>query len=260
MDYERKIGEFKMTKIYKKSEITFAILWIVAYVVLSSLADQFSENIGITKSITAVLHIAMSLILFFWIQKNKLGEKYGFCRLSIPAKRFLFYIPLIIIASTAFWGGIKLQYDILESLFYFISMLCVGFLEEVIFRGLLFRAMEKDNLKSAIIVSALTFGLGHIVNLFNGSGKDLISSMIQIVFAVLVGFVLVIIFYHGKSIVPCILFHSANNALKVFSANGMSNPLTERVINLVLIIAVLGGYLFYLVKEFGNGNSLDANN
>ena len=98
------------------------------------------------------------------------------------------------------------------------------------------------------------------MNLFNGSGKDLISSMIQIVFAVLVGFVLVIIFYHGKSIVPCILFHSANNALKVFSANGMSNPLTERIINLVLIIAVLGGYLFYLVKEFGNGNSLDANN
>ena len=29
------------------------------------------------------------------------------------------------------------------------------------------------------------------------------------------------------------------------------------IINLVLIIVVLGGYLFYLVKKFGNGNSLD---
>lgn len=239
-----------MTKLYKKSEISFAILWIVAYVVLSSLADQLSESYGIIKSVTAVLHIAMSLILFFWIRNNNLCEKYGFCRPIIPAKRFLYYLPLIIIASTAFWSGIKLQYGYPGALLYFISMCCVGFLEEVIFRGLLFRAMEKDNLKTAMIVSSLTFGLGHIVNLFNGSGKDPVSSIIQIVFAVLVGFVLVLIFYHGKSLIPCILFHSANNALKVFSAEGSLDPQTEMVLNLVLIVVVLGGYSLYLVRAF----------
>ena len=239
-----------MMKLYKKSEITFAVLWIVAYVVLSSLADQLSESVGVVKSVTAVLHIVMSLILFLWIRNNNLSEKYGFCRSIFPARRFLYYLPLIIIASTAFWGGIKLQYGFPEALLYFVSMCCVGFLEEVIFRGLLFRAMEKDNLTAAIIVSSLTFGLGHIVNLFNGSGRDLVSSMIQIVFAVLAGFVLVLIFYHGKSLIPCILFHSANNALKVFSAEGTLSPQTELVINLTLIIVVLGGYSLYLVKTF----------
>ena len=239
-----------MTKLYKKSEISFAILWIVAYVVLSSLADQLSESYGIIKSVTAVLHIAMSLILFFWIRNNDLSEKYGFCRSTIPAKRFLYYLPLIIIASTAFWSGIKLQYGYPEALLYFISMCCVGFLEEVIFRGLLFRAMEKDNLKTAMIVSSLTFGLGHIVNLFNGSGMDLASSMTQIVLAVLLGFVLVLIFYYGKSLIPCILFHSANNALKVFSADGSLDPQTEMVLNLILIVVVLGGYAVYLVRAF----------
>ncbi len=239
-----------MTKLYKKSEISFAILWIVAYVVLSSLADQLSESYGIIKSVTAVLHIAMSLILFFWIRNNDLSEKYGFCRSTIPAKRFLYYLPLIIIASTAFWSGIKLQYGYPGALLYFISMCCVGFLEEVIFRGLLFRAMEKDNLKTAIIVSSLTFGLGHIVNLFNGSGMDLASSMTQIVLAVLLGFVLVLIFYYGKSLIPCILFHSANNALKVFSADGSLDPQTEMVLNLVVIAIVLGGYSLYLVRAF----------
>lgn len=239
-----------MTKLYKKSEISFAILWIVAYVVLSSLADQLSESYGIIKSVTAVLHIAMSLILFFWIRNNGLSEKYGFCRSTIPAKRFLYYLPLIIIASTAFWSGIKLQYGYPGALLYFISMCCVGFLEEVIFRGLLFRAMEKDNLKTAMIVSSLTFGLGHIVNLFNGSGMDLASSMTQIVLAVLLGFVLVLIFYYGKSLIPCILFHSANNALKVFSADGSLDPQTEMVLNLVVIAIVLGGYSLYLVRAF----------
>lgn len=239
-----------MTKLYKKSEFSFAILWIVAYVVLSSLADQLSESYGIIKSVTAVLHIAMSLILFFWIRNNDLSEKYGFCRSTIPAKRFLYYLPLIIIASTAFWSGIKLQYGYPGALLYFISMCCVGFLEEVIFRGLLFRAMEKDNLKTAMIVSSLTFGLGHIVNLFNGSGMDLASSITQIVLAVLLGFVLVLIFYYGKSLIPCILFHSANNALKVFSADGSLDPQTEMVLNLVVIAIVLGGYSLYLVRAF----------
>ena len=238
-----------MTKLYKKNETAFAILWIVAYVVLSSLADQLSATAGIMKSVTAVLHIAMSLILFFWIRNNDLSEKYGFRRSVIPAKRFLYYLPLIIIASTGFWGGIKLRYGFPEALLYFISMCCVGFLEEVIFRGLLFRAMEKDNLKTAVIVSSLTFGIGHIVNLFNGNGRDPASSMIQIVFAVLVGFVLVLIFYYGKSLIPCILFHSANNAFKVFSAEGNLNPQAEMVLNLVLIIVVLGGYSLYLVRS-----------
>jgi membrane protease YdiL (CAAX protease family) len=129
-------------------------------------------------------------------------------------------------------------------------MLFVGFLEEMIFRGLLFRGMAKNGVKSAIIVSSVTFGIGHIVNLFNGSGRDPASSVIQIIFAVLVGFALVLIFYYGKSLVPCIIFHSANNALKVFDASGSFSPQIEMVMNLVVIFVVLGGYVFYLVKVF----------
>ena len=239
-----------MTKLYQKSEISFAILWIVVYVFLTSIADQLSETVGVMKSVTAALHILMSLILFFWIRKNDLGMKYGFCRSEVPARRFLYYVPLILIVSTAFWGGAQMQYGLPETVVYIVSMCCVGFLEEVIFRGLLFRAMEKNNLKSAILVSALTFGIGHIVNLFNGSGRELVSTLIQIVYAVLVGFVLVLIFFHGKSLISCILFHSLNNALKVFAAEGSLSRQAEMIINLVMIVVILGGYLLYLVKAF----------
>ena len=239
-----------MTKMYKKSELTFAILWIVAYVVLSSLADQVSESVGVVKSVTAVLHVVMSLLLFIWIRQSGLGEKYGFCRSRVPAGRFLYYLPLIIIASTALWSGIGLRFGPAGTVCYVISMCCVGFLEEVIFRGLLFRAMEKNDLKTAIIVSALTFGLGHIVNLFNGSGRDLRASIVQIIFAVMVGLVLVLIFYYGGSLISCILFHAANNALGAFSAEGNMDPRLELGLNLAVIIVVLGGYALYLVKAF----------
>jgi membrane protease YdiL (CAAX protease family) len=96
----------------------------------------------------------------------------------------------------------------------------------------------------------VTFGLGHVVNLFNGSGRDLISTVIQIVFAVFVGFVLVMIFYHGGSLIPCIVFHAVNNALGAFEAENAMDPKLNMALNIALIIVVLGGYLLYLVKKF----------
>lgn len=238
-----------MTKLYNKSEITFAIVWIVAYVVLSSFADNASTDLGITKSITSVLHVAMVLILFFWIRKNDLMKKYGLCKPSVPAKNFLYYIPLVVIASASLWTGVGLRFTALETLCFVVSMCCVGFIEEVIFRGFLFRAMEKDSLKTAIIVSSLTFGLGHVVHLLNGSGRSPASSAVQIIFAVLVGFVLVTVFYRGGSMIPCIVFHSVNNAIGAFGAEGQLDPRTEMIMNLILIVVVLGGYVLYLSKE-----------
>ena len=69
-------------------------------------------------------------------------------------------------------------------------MINVGFIEEVIFRGFLFKMMAKDNLKLAIIVSAVTFGIGHIVNLLNGG--DLIPALLQIFYAIALGYLFVI--------------------------------------------------------------------
>ena len=91
-------------------------------------------------------------------------------------------------------------------------MLCVGFLEETIFRGLPFTAIAKDNIKSAVIISSVTFGIGHIINLFNGSGMDLPDRLCGRS-RVPAGHV----FYRGGSLLPCILVHSAINTLGTFS-------------------------------------------
>ena len=80
----------------------------------------------------------------------------------------------------------------------------------------------------------------------------LLAELVQVFFAVLVGFVLVLIFYYGGSLISCIVFHSANNALTGFSAEGGMDPQTEMILNLVLNVVVLGGYLLYLVKVLPN--------
>lgn len=56
---------------------------------------------------------------------------------------------------------------------------------------------RSNNIKFAVFISSITFGMGHIVNLLNG--KDLIPTLLQICYAVAIGFLFTIIIYKGKS-------------------------------------------------------------
>ena len=164
-----------MKKLYEKNELTFALVWIAIYVVGTSLAEALSESISVYKLVSAVFHIALTAALFLWVRRNGLMEKYG---LFLPRYRLLqawFFIPLALVCLYKLVFSPALRFSATESILFVISMLCVGFLEELIFRGFLFRAIEKENLTRAIIISSVTFGIGHIVNLLNGqnlSGMD----------------------------------------------------------------------------------------
>ena len=117
----------------------------------------------------------------------------------------------------------------------------------MIFRGFLFTAIAKDNVKSAVVISSVTFGIGHIINLFNGSGMELVSNLCQIVFAVAVGFLLVTIFYRGGSLIPCILVHSAINTLGTF-ANDTNITKEMRLVHLVILIVITVAYTLILTR------------
>ena len=240
-----------MKKLYKKNELTFAIVWIVVYCFLQSLANPINQVIGIEYAASAVFCILQSIVLFAFIRKNDLTKKYGLCKSPVPAWRFLFYLPLIILASGNLWNGVAVNYTPMNTACRIVCMLCVGFLEEVIFRGLLFTAIAKGNIKSAIVISSVTFGVGHIINLFNGSGMNLLNNLCQIVFAIAVGFLLVTIFYRGGSLLPCIIVHSAINTLSTF-ANDASLTTEMHLIHLGILIVITVTYTLILIKTLPN--------
>lgn len=234
-------------KIYKKSELQFALVWIVIYCVAESLANQLSEIVGINSSVTLVLNIILTIVLFSWIKKKDLFKKYGLCKTSVPISKFVWYIPLGLVISRNLWCGVAMNLPAIDTVFYICSMLCVGLLEEVIFRGFLFKALAKDNVKTAIIVSSVTFGLGHLLNLVNGSGMELVANLCQVIGAIAIGFLFVIIFYRGGSLLPCIITHSANNAISVF-ANGAGLTVEKRILLSAINTLIVIVYTLVLIK------------
>lgn len=221
-----------MTKLYEKSEIAFAISWIILYVVGTSITDSVVD----TKLVTMFFHILLSAVVMVWIKNNRLLDKYGLCKPKEKASKYFYYIPLIFICSTNLWFGVKLNMSVNETIFYVCSMICVGFLEEIIFRGFLFKAMCKDNLKAAIIVSSVTFGVGHIVNLINGSGAELIPNLCQVCYAMAFGFMTVILFYKSGSLIPCIITHSVVNSLSAFVNESVRTFEINIIISVVLCV------------------------
>lgn len=246
-----------MKKLYEKNELTFTIVWIVIYCVLQSFANPLNEKIGIEYSASALFCVLQSVILFLFIWKNHLIERYGFCKSSVPARRFLYYIPLILLATGNLWNGIAVKDSLSATVCRIICMLCVGFIEELIFRGFLFQAIAKDNTKSAIIISSVTFGIGHLVNLFNDSGMDLVNNLCQIFFAVSVGFLFVTIFYRGGSLLPCILTHSAINSLNTF-ANKAGFTMEKQMIHFFAMILITTAYTLILTKTLPKNPSEDT--
>lgn len=235
-----------MKRLYEKNELLFALIWIGIYVVLFSFADELSGRIGVEKLVTAIVGITLSVGLFVWVCKQGLGRKMGLIAPEIAPKQVLYYIPLLLIPTVNLWWGVHFNFSLPEICLYVFSMLCVGFLEELIFRGFLFKALCRDDMKTAILISSVTFGVGHIVNLLNGAA--LVATLLQITYAVAVGFAFTYLFLVSGSIWPCILCHGVINGLSAVSPASL--PMEQELLSAGFLCVVSVGYGLYLAKKF----------
>ena len=231
-----------MNKLFEKHETLFCMLLIVFYIVINSVCVQ---NFGYTSCVSFIANTIFSVCLIALVLSLKKSAYYGFTKVQ-NLKQYFYFLPLALIISVNLWNGFNTKKPTSEIVFHILTMINIGFIEELIFRGFLFRMMEKSSLNSAIIVSAITFGMGHIVNLLNGA--ELIPTLMQICYASAIGYLFVIIFHKSKSLVPCIISHCLVNSLSIFN---VENTLSLYIAPVFLTIIPLayGIYIHRTVKE-----------
>ena len=232
-----------MKKLFEQYETACCILLILLYIVVNSFCVQ---NFGLYDYRSTIVNTCLSIGLVILMLILGRASYYGL-RKPHDAKRYLYFLPLFLIVSVNLWNGVNTGYSADKIIFYMLTMINVGFIEEIVFRGLLFRMMEKDNVNVAIIVSSITFGIGHIVNLFNGA--DLVPTLMQICYAMAAGYLFVIIFYKSGSLIPCILAHSAINSLSVFNVENTVSLYVAPVF-LTLVPLIYAFYINKVTKDF----------
>ena len=230
-----------MRKLYEKKPVLFAVLFIVLYCAVTipirgEYGDGSIQSLLGLSAVAAAIAVVSSLI--------PLWKRLGVAAKPQNVRLCLCFLPMILLATGNVWDGFVMHYNG-AALWYAIgSMALVGFVEEMIFRAFLFRALlRKDGPRVAVIVSAVTFGIGHIVNLL--AGIPTAENLMMVVFAVAWGFVFTMVYYKSGSLLLCILIHAVVDVLSVVAAETTWG--SWLYIGATVVIG--GAYSLYLAKR-----------
>ncbi len=75
------------------------MLWIVIYVIGSSVMDRLSLQVGIVQCFTVPFHLILMAVLLMFIIGNGLQKEYGLCKAAHRANVMLWYVPLAVLAG-----------------------------------------------------------------------------------------------------------------------------------------------------------------
>ncbi|HET6785215.1 MAG TPA: CPBP family intramembrane glutamic endopeptidase [Erysipelotrichaceae bacterium] len=233
-----------MNRLLKKNAILHAIAWIGIYIGCVNVFDIMSESVGVLNLITSLGLSGLSILLVLYLKKQNKLDELGLKHVNkLDYKKMLYFIPLVILAISQFTGKLNTSIELNQIVIFGLLMINVGFIEEVIFRGLLFKAIkDKSGFVRAILISGITFGLGHIVNLMRGMAVE--NQVEQIILAIVIGILLALIVEITQSLIPGIIFHILFN----FSSTIMVFETKSEFYLLISILVISIGYSLYLYQ------------
>ncbi|MCK5780892.1 MAG: CPBP family intramembrane metalloprotease [Psychrilyobacter sp.] len=157
------------------------------------------------------VEIISSIFIIYFIYKYSNWKEIGFGK--IKKKQVLWLLPcyvgilfsIYLLFSSAIHVGVaKEQWT--NILLIFITVIFVGFSEEVVFRGILLRgAMKKFNYIPALLISAFGFALLHTVNVLGG--QSISVTIQQFIMTFIFALFFIPLALKINNLVPLIIFH-----------------------------------------------------
>ncbi|WP_158024551.1 CPBP family intramembrane glutamic endopeptidase [Ileibacterium valens] len=229
-----------LRQFYNHHSLMIALVLVIAYVIVTG---NLRSN-GYNESWIMTLWLfTVTIFLLILNRLLHLSDDLGLEKFTMNRKS-LYLLGLLVIPSVNLIAGLHFTKPVSALVFSSISMILVGFIEEVIMRGYLFLALRKDSLVQAIVISSVAFGVGHIANLF--TGQEPLETVLQIVYAFGVGLVFALVLVRTGNLWPCIITHSLVDFLSVYSGE-LSNQMYILVTMLLIIYCLV--YSWYLLKK-----------
>ena len=213
-----------------------------------------------------LLTLCMDIIIivcYFYFTKNKNNKI-----ITKPqTKKILIYIAIAILCYITLYPIVNVFNNLIYKFFpennlpyqltttnYFISLISMVILpaitEELLFRGLIFKGLQKNGNVFAIIVSSIMFALFHL-------------SMEQTIYPLLMGIVFAVIMCYENNIIYCITVHLANNfttlTLQYFKISLTFSHWTYFLLALVSII-IFATVIILVIKKLCNTTKVENNN
>ncbi len=165
-------------------------------------------------------NLGLTLIVIVLLTRLKWWKTIGFKPLHRRGDLLCFLVPLVPMALN-FIPGVRIESVVYVSGVLVIALM-VGFAEETIFRGLMLQALKPLGHWKAAIITALLFGLTHGMNAL--TGKSMVESMMQIGYAVAIGFAYAALVLKKDVLWPLVLTHFLTDFVYFIQKPGFSLP------------------------------------
>lgn len=188
---------------------------------------------------------------------NRWWHEVGFRAPYQPQMLWLFWLPFVPVIGNLL-DGVQVTDPAQISLFFILALLS-SFAEEVIFRGLILRALLPTGIWRAALISAALFGAMHILNVLSSSSPA--QALLQVGYAAAIGFAYAALVIRTGTIWPLILAHFLTNFAGFLAIGGLGSTgtvaLREMVFAAVYIVlfSAYGIYILRSDRRFSHDNS-----
>ncbi len=228
--------------IFKKPYLVVLLIEL-ALIVFVAGGSAYASIAGLTHPLAPFLGfvpIALFLALYLTIKKRWSAFSYGGAA-KLSGRQWLGYAPLLLVLIVLLLANRGFRP---ESFSYFAWMLAsqlllVGFVEETLFRGIMLKALLPKGRLFAVAASSFFFGVTHALQALGGQSLE--ATILQIVYAFILGGVLAMLVSRNGAVWLAVLFHGLHNFL-----NFAGHEPGTRVYD-YLVIAILAVHLVWLV-------------
>lgn len=225
----------------ERHPLRFSLLLLLLLIVVQAVGVGAAQQMGLPPTTFAVYTEAfLAVILALFVSLLHWWPEIGF-RLPAARSRLLLFLPALALPLGNLTFGIaERAWPALLSAA--LLALLSGFVEEVAFRGLMLRAFRPTGTWRALLVSTALFGLTHAFNVL--AGYEPLYALIQIAYALAIGFGFGAMVLKGRMLWPLILAHALGNFV-AFINGGEIGP--QLYLVSLFYILLFAGYGFYLM-------------
>jgi uncharacterized protein len=246
-------GEIKMKNFLYRHGIVLFLVVMIGRGLIGMLAvkgiQSFNSDLTVEKDLGWLIMLIYATTVFLAVKWVKIDKEIGL-KMPSSSKEWYVWVPALLIPITlAFYLGFHSTLDHIPLLL--IAAVGVAVNEEILFRGILLRAILPFGKAVAIIVPSLLFGAAHLGNIFVGG--DVTYALFQFGWASFAGMALTAMVLANKSLLPAILFHFVLDAVEYGATGAYGIHSTEYSLKWLSIFLLLNLafllYSLYILKK-----------
>ena len=240
----------QQSKFISKQPYLFTALIVLAMTVIYIASGAAVTILKLpTFDLYIIANVSLAILGIVLLTRLQLWKEVGFRAFAVPSDLRLYWLPLFpALINLSF--GID-QISILQFAMFFVVAGLIGFVEEVFFRGLILRAIAPLGLWRAAIISSVIFGVAHSLNILSGANP--ISTLLQIGYALAIGFAFVAVTLRTGVIWPLVIIHALIDFAAFIAAGKTDSSATVSTSSIMMSVIYIVTFTVYgvFMMQFG---------